>query len=165
MIAFAPLSMVSKSIAQVNNGNLISLKNEKKPIRPYFNDIFKNIVFLSLFIIPIYLIFNNYFFDIFFDKDKWFLTKEITNVLIFGITVQFGATSLSTTIETLRRINRSTKIKFLMIFSSIIVHMICYIFNFDFLDYILILTLEKIIIYLSYYYQINLSVNEFDNKL
>jgi len=165
MIAFAPLSMVSKSIAQINNGNLISLKNEKIIIRPYFNNIFKNIVFLSLFIIPIYLIFNNYFFDIFFDEDKWFLTREITNILIFGIAVQFGATSLSTTIETLRRINRSTKIKFLMIFSSIIVHMICYLFKFDFLDYILTLTLEKIIIYLTYYYQINLSVNEFDNKL
>ena len=63
------------------------------------------------YLLSIYLIFNNYFFDIFFDKDKWFLTKEITNVLIFGITVQFGATSLSTTIETLRRINRSTQNK------------------------------------------------------
>lgn len=163
MIVFAPLSMISKSISQVNNGNLINLKNQKKRIRPYFNKTLISIFLCSLFIIPVFLVFNFFFFEIFFDLEKWSLSRDIINILIFGVIVQFGASSLSTTIESLRIVNRSSKVKYLMIVSSFIVHLFSYYFQLKFLDYILFLTIEKIFIYLIYYYQINMSVFDYDN--
>tara|TARA_B100001996_G_C18651039_1_gene589410 strand:- start:82 stop:1302 length:1221 start_codon:yes stop_codon:yes gene_type:complete len=165
LILVVPLSMISQTISQINMGNLVDLRKSKKKILPYFLRITSLIIGMGLTIFLSVMFFNHFLFEVFFDTAKWYLTSDIIFYAVFFNVIEFISSSLSTTIESLRRINRSTHWKIAFTLSSVILHSIAYLLSLSFINYIILLTIERSFIYSYYYYQIIMSVHEYDQSI
>ena len=164
MILVIPLSMIGQSISQINMGNIIELKKENQKILPYFLKVSQLLFFGGILIFIITNLLNSFLFSKFFNIEKWFLTKDIIMYAIFFNIIEFISSALSTTMETLRKITRSTNWKVIMTISSLIIHSFAYFSSFNFINYIILLTIERSLIYIFLYYQTINAVRDYDSE-
>ena len=169
MIIKIPFSMIAQNLSQLNMGNIVRLKKEKSKISNYFKNISLIIAVLGLLLFLSVYAFNEFLFDYFFNENKWSITKTIIKTLLLFNVIQFISSSLSTSIETLGEVRRSTRWKLINFLMMIILHIYeYYLFLNDgliFEQYLSDLLIVGSISYIYYYFEIYSSVKHYDYQM
>ena len=161
--------MIAQNLSQLNMGNIVRLKKEKSKISNYFKNISLIIAGLGLLLFLSVYAFNEFLFDYFFNANKWSITKTIIKTLLLFNVIQFISSSLSTSIETLGEVRRSTRWKLINFLMMITLHIYeYYLFLNDgliFEQYLSDLLIVGSISYIYYYFEIYLSVKHYDYQM
>ena len=169
MVIKIPFSMIAQNLSQLNMGNIVRMKKDKVKISNYFKNISLIIAGLGLLFFLSAYAFNEFLFDIFFNVNKWSVTKTIIKTLLLFNVIQFISSSLSTTIETLGEVRRSTRWKLINFFMMITLHIYEYYLFLNhsliFEQYLFDLLIIGSISYIYYYFEIYSSVKHYDYQI
>lgn len=156
-----PLSLISVSVSQVLFQQIAEKRNSGMPIFNDLKSLIKQLSILSILFVIVFVIAAPLIFKIIFGN-KWELSGEFTQILVFSYAIQFIVSPLSIIFLALNKIK---VLSYWQIFYFILMSSLTFFHFLPISKFLLLLTIFDIISYILYFYLILKEAKQFDSSI